>query len=342
MPVLRRSGHGRAGRHAQHRLPVLLGGHRRVDRAGRRTAALPPAAPVRVAAAAGGSGRLFDVDWQAVGFARRSGHAEDGYDFAWSEVLLYHRREGFAFIVVADDGVSFVRTVQGAPQRVGDRLVQYDGRTFRADSRYEARVDYVEGEFYWRVRRDQRTRNVDYVSGDRVLSREQASIGDGPADGIGQAEVVWSHGRRVDGAGIARAFGLPALARGSAAGVPIEAAAAGAAAGAAAAATVAGGRIDAPAYDPNDMPRGLGAGAGAGASASASASAGASAGAGAGGARIAGGGSPTSGSRAIVWLVVIVAVILVLALIFARDGGGGSGGGWYGRSSGGGFSGSHK
>ncbi|MFT3805124.1 MAG: DUF4178 domain-containing protein [Burkholderiaceae bacterium] len=278
----------------------------------------------------GGIGRLFGVDWQAVGFARRSGRDEAGYDFAWSEVLLYHRGEGFAFVVVADDGVSFVRTVQGVPQRVDDRVVEYDGRAFRAESRYEARVDYVEGEFYWQVRRDQRTRNVDYVSGDRVLSREEASIGDGSADGIGQAEVVWSHGRRVDGAEVARAFGMPALVRGTAAGMPIEAGAAGAAAGAAAAAAMAGGRIDAPAYDPNDMPRGLGTAAGSGGAPMP------------GGAAVGGGGSPTTGSRAIVWLIVIVAVILVLALIFARDDGGGSGGGWYGRSSGGGFSGSHK
>jgi len=308
----------------------------------------------------GGTGRLFDVDWQAVGFVRRSGRDDDGYDFAWSEVLLHHRTEGFAFIVVASDGVSFVRTVQGAPERVGDRIARYDGRTFRAESRYEARVDYVEGEFYWQVQRDQRTRNVDYLGGDRVLSREEAVIGDASADGVRQGEVVWSYGQRVSGADVAKAFGLPALARGSNAGVPIDPGIAGAA-GAAAAGAAAGVLIDAPAYDPNDMPRGLGAGAGAGGDAGTATGVGTAAGAGAaagtgtslstgtnrgaGGAPIAGGGgrggSPTSGSRAIVWLIVIVVVILVLALIFARDGGGSSSGGAYGRGSGG-FSGSHK
>jgi hypothetical protein len=53
----------------------------------------------------------------------------------------------------------------------------------------EARVEYVLGEFYWKVTVGEKTRVMDFVAPPRILSRE---------DYPGLAEVTWSAGEYVD------------------------------------------------------------------------------------------------------------------------------------------------
>jgi hypothetical protein len=60
----------------------------------------------------------------------------------------------------------------------------------------------VQGEFYWRVQRDERARVSDYDAGRKRLSREETR-------GAGGSEVTWSAGEAVDAAALAKAFGLP-------------------------------------------------------------------------------------------------------------------------------------
>ncbi len=150
----------------------------------------------------GSVGTVEDVQWQAVGFARRSGVDNDGENFSWAEVLLYNRIEGFAFIVVASDGVSFVRPVQDVPSGPAWTSIRYRNRQYTGEPNYKAVVDYVEGEFYWQVRVGQQTRNIDYSSAELVLSREESL-------GKDAREVVWSHGKKYPVPVLAKAFGLP-------------------------------------------------------------------------------------------------------------------------------------
>ena len=60
---------------------------------------------------------------------------------------------------------------------------------------YTGKVTYVLGEFYWRLQRDQLTRNTDYegtgAGSDKRLNREQTG-------GDGTHEVVWSAGETLD------------------------------------------------------------------------------------------------------------------------------------------------
>jgi ribosomal protein L37AE/L43A len=151
-------------------------------------------------------GRFDGVQWQAVGFARRQGVDQEGERFAWSEVLLYNSLAGFAFVVVASDGISLVRTVQDSPAPI-PQGVRYQDRIFRPESPYVAVVEYVEGEFYWQVQAGQKTRNIDYRSAEFVLSREE-----------GAGEVVWSYGVLLEEPAIAGAFGLSSLPIAAAAG----------------------------------------------------------------------------------------------------------------------------
>ena len=159
----------------------------------------------------GTEGTVEGVKWQAIGFARRSGVDNEGDRFSWAEVLLYNRIEGFAFIVVASDGVSLVRPVQDVPSGPAWTSIRYRNRQYKGEPNYKAVVDYVEGEFYWQVRVGQQTRNSDYGSGELVLSREESLSKDA-------REVVWSHGKKYPVPVLAKAFGLPDISQPSVGG----------------------------------------------------------------------------------------------------------------------------
>lgn len=154
----------------------------------------------------GSSGRLAldgrDVEWQVVGYLERCDIPDDSDDEQtfWREYLLFNRQEGFVFLVDSEDGWSWAKPLTGAPQVRGD-AANWQGRSYRKTYGYSAKVTWVLGEFYWRVRRDERALVTDYVgqgsAAARRLSREQS----------GQ-EVTWSEGATLEPAQLARAFGL--------------------------------------------------------------------------------------------------------------------------------------
>lgn len=143
------------------------------------------------------------LPWQVVGYMERCELPEDADEERtfWREYLLYHRNEGFAFLVDAEDGWSWVVPVTGAPQVRGS-TAQLDGVSYRQQFTYTATTTYVLGEFYWRVARDQRTRNTDYVgvgsNAHKRLNREEAGN-----------EVTWSAGETIDAKTVAAAFRIP-------------------------------------------------------------------------------------------------------------------------------------
>ena len=142
------------------------------------------------------------LPWQVVGYLERCDipeSAEDEQTF-WREYLLFNKTEGFAFLVDTEEGWSLVRPLTGAPQGKGDR-VEWQGKAFKKRWTYTAKVTHVLGEFYWRVKREERALVSDYEckTGARteLLSREQAGN-----------EVTWSHGRTLDAAEVQKAFAL--------------------------------------------------------------------------------------------------------------------------------------
>lgn len=136
--------------------------------------------------------------WQVVGYLERCTVPDAGDDetFFWREYLLWNRTQGFVFLVDSTEGWSWVRPITGAPQLRGDRAHHKD-HSYQLKERYTARVTWVLGEFYWRVKRNERALVADYVAGTRRLSREAAG-----------SEVTWSAGQTIDAAAVARAFGL--------------------------------------------------------------------------------------------------------------------------------------
>jgi predicted RNA-binding Zn-ribbon protein involved in translation (DUF1610 family) len=144
------------------------------------------------------------LPWQVVGYVERcevaEAEADDDEQVFWREYLLYHRHKGFAFLVDADDGWSWVAPITGVPEPAGDG-VRLDGTLYRKLYDYRAKVTWVLGEFYWPLQREQTTFNTDYrgsVSArDKRLNREQS--GD---------EVVWSAGATLAADTVGKAFRL--------------------------------------------------------------------------------------------------------------------------------------
>jgi Domain of unknown function (DUF4178) len=146
------------------------------------------------------------LPWQVVGYVERCEVPESADDeqVFWREYLLYHRSEGFAFLVDAQDGWSWTAPITGVPERAGES-VKYQGVLYRKLYDYTGRITYVLGEFYWQLTRDQRTFNTDYQGSGgfsaRRLNREQTGSGD-------TQELVWSAGEAMSADAVLKAFAL--------------------------------------------------------------------------------------------------------------------------------------
>ena len=152
-------------------------------------------------------GSAEPLSWQVVGYVERCEVPRTGRrdeQTFWREYLLYHRSVGFAFLVDAEDGWSWSAPITGAPQSFGDS-VKHEGVLYRKLYDYVGKVTYVLGEFYWRLARDERTANTDYVgtgaAATKRLNREET-------EGEGTREVVWSAGETLSADTVLNAFRL--------------------------------------------------------------------------------------------------------------------------------------
>ena len=156
--------------------------------------------PIQPLIPLGAVGMLQGAQWQVVGFQHRMGTEPSDPDehFGWEEYLLYNAKRGFIFLVDSTDGWSVVKPATGAPVvSSNQQSAKYLGTHYQLKESYTARTNYVVGEFYWQVRRDQVTENRDYSSGKSLLSLEQTPN-----------ELTWSVGNTIDSATVAMSFKL--------------------------------------------------------------------------------------------------------------------------------------
>lgn len=141
----------------------------------------------------GTRGTLRGVEWEVIGYVRRS----EGGLYPWEEFLLFNPYHGYRWLVSNGRGWSYGETLTRAPDWAAGGLV-LDGLSFEAFFvNGRAQVDYVLGEFYWRVQVGEQVETDDYVRPGFMLSREANA-----------QEVAWTLSAWLRPEEISEAFGV--------------------------------------------------------------------------------------------------------------------------------------
>jgi ssDNA-binding Zn-finger/Zn-ribbon topoisomerase 1 len=178
----------------------------------------------------GATGEFEGGRLMVIGFMQRSVEFE-GVRYYWEEYLLYNPQIGFRWLVRSDDNWNFVQSVPPGSV-IDDRTrAEFDGKKFKLYQDATARVEYVTGEFYWKVTTGELVRAVDYIHPPLMLSKEitlieppqvgqQASPkqddpknkGKQPAPRPMQSgEINWSLGSYVKRQDVEKAFNIQGL-----------------------------------------------------------------------------------------------------------------------------------
>lgn len=156
----------------------------------------------------GSQGVFNGVQYKVIGAVVRR-VAIDGINYYWHEYLLYEPAVGFRWLVHSDNHWNFVEPINvaeveasgtGVSITSAPNTVRYNGRTYKIFQDAPAVVEYVSGEFYWRVEQGETVRAIDYVAAPFMLSQETTA-----------GEVNWSQGTYLANAEIERAFGVSDL-----------------------------------------------------------------------------------------------------------------------------------
>lgn len=139
----------------------------------------------------GSKGKLKGKLWQVTGFLVKS---DSGY--YWREYLLYNPYHGYRWLVEVDGHWVLYKKVYRAVDDQSDSA-HYKGKKFKLFNKGTAKVRYVEGEFYWRIKIGDEARVADYISPPEALSVE-----------ITKDEENWSLGYSIEAETIRRAFGV--------------------------------------------------------------------------------------------------------------------------------------
>ncbi|MFY9555900.1 MAG: DUF4178 domain-containing protein [Blastocatellia bacterium] len=186
----------------------------------------PPIIPI------GSTGEFEGAKQMVIGFMVRSVEFE-GVRYYWEEFLLYNPQLGFRWLVRSDDNWSYVQAVppgdvihkSGKFGGKGD-TVQFQGEKYKLYQDAVARVEYVIGEFYWKVEVGEQTRAADYIHPPRMLSMEASLVRLGVEEveepgnktkkkvrSAPTGEINWSLGTYLRRNQVEKVFGVTSLPR---------------------------------------------------------------------------------------------------------------------------------
>jgi len=150
-------------------------------------------------------GTFEGTPFTVIGFMQR-GVVVGGKRYPWEEYLLYQPAQGFRWLVRSDDHWSYVKPLPPGKVQVLARTATVHGNDFKLFQKDNACVDYVLGEFYWKVQVGEHAEAADFIRPPEILSREISQA-------EGTTEVNWSLGTYLPAAEVEKAFGLAPLPR---------------------------------------------------------------------------------------------------------------------------------
>ncbi len=168
----------------------------------------------------GTQGKLFGIQFTVIGFVQRS-VTIGGTKYFWTEYLLYEPTTGFRWLVHSDSHWSYVEPVSPSKVKDDHSIARYDGKTFKVFQEAIARVEYVLGEFYWKVEIGESVLCRDLICPPYMLSFERTTSGARAVSKQGQkvgsitlGETSISLGTYLPHADVTAAFGVTNLPRG--------------------------------------------------------------------------------------------------------------------------------
>ena len=155
----------------------------------------------------GGTAEFEGQPFTVIGYMVRSVEFE-GVRYFWQEYLLYNPAVGFRWLVESDGHWSYVTGVSPGEVTEAGSGALYGGRRFKVYQDAVARVEYVEGEFYWKVEAGEQARAMDYVNAPLMLSKE-VPVSSGKKRGqLSAEEINWSLGTYTPLKEIEKKFGV--------------------------------------------------------------------------------------------------------------------------------------
>ncbi len=144
----------------------------------------------------GSEGTFNEKKMRIIGAVVRSVTAE-GIKYFWHEYLLYNPLIGFRWLVHSDNHWNFIEPLNVADVVGSGSTAQFGGKNYKLFQDAIATVEYVKGEFYWRVEQGENVRVIDYIKPPFVISNEMTGN-----------EINWSQGTYTRIPDIEKAFGI--------------------------------------------------------------------------------------------------------------------------------------
>lgn len=126
----------------------------------------------------GAVGRLDDIEYTVIGFMQRFVMSE-GKKYSWTEYLLHNPTIGFRWLVRSNGHWSFVEAVPVSSVEEFSDYAIYQGERFKLFDKGVAHVQYVAGEFYWKLTIGETVDTIDYIAPPRMLSFERTQTESG-------------------------------------------------------------------------------------------------------------------------------------------------------------------
>jgi len=145
------------------------------------------------------------AEFTCIGYMSRSCRVE-GVQYKWCEYLLYEPTRGYQWLTESNNHWTVLRGIHSVPSNASGTPVgrppsgdiTWGNATYKHFQRTVAKVDYVAGEFFWRVRQGESSEVNDYVAPPHILSCDVAT-----------GEINWSAGTYLTGKQVWQAFKLP-------------------------------------------------------------------------------------------------------------------------------------